>query len=1002
MREFDVLKGKLEGKRGRAFWRSLEELTGSPEFQQKLADEFPWRVWGLPEVDRRRFLQLMAASLALGGLTACTPISRRKAVPYVKQPPGVVEGGVAFYATAFVQGGFAQGLLAKSYQGRPVKLEGNPTHPSSLGATDAFAQAALLSLYDPDRSKEVQNAGQPSTWAAFFSAFRAELRRQQASRGRGLRILTESVTSPSLEAALRRLMARYPEARWVSYEPVSFEQLYAGTQQLFGRAAWPVYRLEKARVIVALDADFLHAWPGSVAYQRAFAEGRRLVGGRTEMNRLYVAESTVSVTGSAADHRLALRPSQIEALTRDLAVALGVMPGEALLPQQANWVQAVAADLRAQRGASLVLAGPQQPPVVHALAHAMNVALGNVGRTVDYLPPLESNPPQVQGLQTLAEEMRAGQVEALLILGGNPAYTAPADLGFAGLLEQVPFSAQLALHADETAVQVRWHLPEAHFLEAWGDARAHDGTVSLVQPLIEPLYGGKSALEVLSAAFGEVRSGYDLLREHWQGQWGAAGFEGRWRKAVHDGVVEGSAPAPLSLTPRAGWQAALPPYEAREGLEIAFLPDPMLHDGRHAPNAWLQEAPKPMTHLTWDNALLLSPKTAEELGILEEVQMAERQGNPERPVLALTLGERRLEAAAWVVPGHPDGTLTLYLGHGRERAGRLGSGVGVNAYALRTSQAPWFAAGVQVARTGRRYPLASTQNHFTLEGLELLRVEKLEEYKTHAKHQEHLAPTLYPEWPSTPHAWAMVIDTSLCTGCNACVLACQAENNIPVVGKEEVLVGREMHWIRIDRYYEGSAEAVRVHHQPVPCMHCEKAPCEPVCPVAATTHSGEGLNLQVYNRCVGTKYCSNNCPYKVRRFNFYPYAESFIGHGDPEAAHQSPLSLLMNPEVTVRSRGVMEKCTYCVQRIEAARIQASKEGRPLADGEVKTACQQACPAQAIVFGDLEAEGSRVAALRQEPRHFVLLEELNTRPRTTYLGRVLNPNPELPTEGEHGT
>ncbi len=952
-------------------------------------EEFFWRAWGWPEFDRRRFLQLMAASLALGGLVACTPVSRRKAVPYVKQPPGVVEGGVTYYATAFTLGGFAQGLLAKSYHGRPIKLEGNPEHPSSRGRSDALAQAAILGLYDPDRSQSVLRQGQPSTWEAFAQALKERLTQQQASGGRGLRILTERVTSPSLEALLRRLLRTYPQARWISYEPIAWENLYSGTRLALGQPLWPVYRLEAARVILALEADFLHTFPGSVAYQQAFAQGRRPGEG---MNRLYAVESGLSLTGAVADHRLGLKPSQLEALARDLAHYLGLLPGPALLPEQANWIKALAADLEAHRGASLVVAGPQTSPAVQAIAQALNLSLGNQGRTVTYLPPLEARPGG--SLAELVQEMQAGQVDTLLILSANPVYTAPADLEFAQALAQVPFSVHLGLYADETAAQTTWHLPEAHFLEAWGDARAHDGTLSLIQPLIEPLYGGKSAAEVLSLALGNPQSSYELLRSHYQALWGATGFEARWQKAVHDGLVAGSAPAPRQVALQPGWAQGLPAYQPQEGLELAFRPDPMLFDGRFANNAWLQEAPKPLTHLTWDNALICGPQTAEALGLLGPIRQAEARFAPERPMVALEVGGRRLELPLWVAPSHPEGCFTLYLGHGRTRAGQVGNKVGFDAYRLRTQAHPDYVAGVAVQPTGRRYPLASTQQHFNLEGLEIFHDEPLSAYQATAAKAKP-TPSLYPEWPSEPHAWAMVIDTSLCTGCNACVLACQAENNIPVVGKEEVLRGREMHWIRIERYHHED----RVHHQPVPCQHCEKAPCEPVCPVAATVHSGEGLNLMVYNRCVGTKYCSNNCPYKVRRFNFFPYAEAFIGQGDPRAAQQSPLTLLMNPEVSVRSRGVMEKCTYCVQRIEEARIQASKEGRPIQPSEVQTACQQACPSGAIVFGDLKAPDSAVAALRQDPRHFTLLSEINTRPRTTYLGRVRNPNPALKERGD---
>ncbi|AEB12910.1 TAT-variant-translocated molybdopterin oxidoreductase [Marinithermus hydrothermalis] len=997
MHEFDALRKRLQRKKGRAFWRSLEELAESEAFQDFLKHEFPRQFFPWEaSLDRRRFLKLAGASLALAGLTACTPQSARKVVPYVKQPPEILTGEARFYATVFTHGGFAEGLLAKSLEGRPIKLEGNPEHPTSLGATSAFAQASLLTLYDPERSQEVRHRGRPSTWEDFEAYLARVLAAQEAQGGRGLRILTETVTSPTLAATLRQVLERFPEARWYAYEPVNHDNLYAGARLAFGEEVWPVYRVREARVIVSLDADLLYAFPGSVRYAREFADGRRVRAGTHEMNRLYVVESGLTLTGAAADHRLALRPSQVQAFALELARALGVVEGGPFLLEHAGWAEKVALDLAEHRGQGLVIAGPHQPPLVHALAHAINAAMGNAGRTVVYLEPIEANPrPQQAGLEALAREMAEGQVEALFILGGNPAYTAPADLGFAEHLKRVPFSVHLGVYQDETAALCRWHLPEAHYLEAWGDARAHDGTVSIIQPLIEPLYGGRSALELAAALAGEAREGYDLVRAYWQAAFtegGGGNFEAFWRQALHDGVVPGTAGRPRPVALRSDWAPrAWPQPEVGEGLEVLFQPDPTVWDGRYAANAWLQELPKPITKLTWDNAVLISPKTAERVGVAEAVRRAWARDDTRMPLVRLTLSGRHLEAPVFVVPGLPDDTVTVHLGYGRTRAG-VGSNAGFNAYALRTSASPWFASGAELVPAKGTYTLATTQNHHSMEGRDLIRAEPLEAFVAGRVGEESPIPeaSLYPEFEYEGYAWAMTIDLTTCIGCNACVAACQAENNIPVVGKPEVLRGREMHWIRIDRYFEGALETPRVYHQPVPCMHCERAPCEPVCPVGATLHDSEGLNVMVYNRCIGTRYCSNNCPYKVRRFNFFDYANRFLA---PEG-EVTPLTLLMNPEVTVRSRGVMEKCTYCTQRINAARIAAKKEGRRIQDGEVVPACQAACPTQAIVFGDLNDPQSRVRALKEQPHHYTFLSELNTQPRTTYLARIQNPNPAL--------
>ena len=977
-----ALRARLAQGGGPEVWRSLDELAQTPEFEAALRQEFPSQAseWADP-VGRREFLKLMGASLALAGLAGCTSQPSDKIVPYVKAPEEVIPGKPLFFATTLTLGGYGVGVLVESHTGRPTKIEGNPGHPASLGASDAFTQAAILSLYDPDRSQVVTQAGQVSTWPTFIAALAAPLEAQTQRRGAGLRILTETVTSPTLAWQLRALLARFPEARWHQYEPVGRDAVRAGARLAFGEVVNTVYRLDKADVVLALDADVLASGPGSIRYARDFAGRRTPRGPDGSMNRLYVVETAPTPTGAAADHRLALRPSEIEGFALALARALGVEVGGGEAPgPQAAWIAAVAADLKAHAGTCVVVAGEQQPPLVHALAHAMNRALGNVGRTLVYTDPVEANPvDQLASLQELTAEMQAGRVELLLILGGNPAYTAPADVPFAEALQKVPLRVHLGPAEDETSARCQWHVPEAHALEAWGDARAFDGTVSLIQPLIAPLFGGRSAHELLSVLVdGSARPGYDILREYWKTQLGAAPFEVQWRTALHDGVVAGTALPPRLPAMRLTVPAPKPGGGPQGTLEAAFRPDPTLWDGRFANNGWLQELPKPLSKLTWDNAALLSPATAQRLGLASE------------DVAELELGGRTLRVPVWIVPGHADEAVTLHLGSGRTRAGRVGTGVGFNAGLLRRGAAPWGGPGCAVRRTGERRSLATTQHASLMEGRHLVRSASLAEFRTHPEFARALghdpAPDMsfYPEFPSEPNAWAMVVDLGACTGCGACVVACQAENNIPVVGKAEVQRGRAMHWLRIDRYYEGALDAPEIHHQPVACMHCEKAPCEPVCPVGATVHSGEGLNDMVYNRCVGTRYCSNNCPYKVRRFNFLQYAD----------VETPSLQLLHNPNVTVRSRGVMEKCTYCVQRINAARIAAKREDRDIRDGEVVTACQAACPTQAITFGNLKDAKSRVAALKADPRSYGLLSDLNTRPRTSYLARVRNVNPAL--------
>jgi molybdopterin-containing oxidoreductase family iron-sulfur binding subunit len=947
---------------------------------------------------RRRFLQLMGASLGLAGvgLGGCLRQPDEKIVPYVRQPEDFVPGKPLFFATCTTLCGYATGVLVESHLGRPTKVEGNPDHPASLGATDIFAQASVLSLYDPDRSQTVVHAGQISTWAEFLTALVAELPSLRERKGRGLAILTETVTSPTMADQLQSLIAELPEAKWHQYEPVSRDNVRAGSKLAFDEYVDSIYHFDKADVVLSLDAELFAGLPGGVRYAREFVDRRRAVSAvamkEARRNRLWAVESTPGLTGAMADHRLALPAAEVENFARIVAAKLNVDDGGGVAPAVNGvddaWMQALLADLAANRGSSLVVAGEGQPAIVHALAHSMNLALGNAGKTIEYVAPAEAEPvDQLASLTELVDDMRQGRLQILLVLGGNPVYNAPGELDFAEHFDRVSLRIHLSEHFDETSFVSHWHVPAANDFESWGDARAFDGTVTLRQPLIAPLYGGKTAYEVLAAVGGRPeRTTFEIVQGFWKARWGDDLFESRWSKAVHDGVVEStrSVVRDVRWSFRGDTRPTMRELRARDGVEVTFTPDPTVWDGRFANNGWLQELPKPLTKITWDNAALMSPRTAVRLGLT--------QGE----LIELSLDGRTIRVPGWIVPGQPDDSISLALGHGRTRAGRVGNKVGVDVYPLRPAKPEWFASGVTARGTGEPYVLAVTQEHHSTQGRGLVEIGTFAEFQKNPafldgkSHHADQLPSLYPKYEASENAWGMVIDQTACTGCNACVVACQAENNVPIVGKEQVAKGREMHWLRIDRYYKGELDSPETYFQPVACMHCENAPCELVCPVAATVHSHEGLNQMVYNRCVGTRYCSNNCPYKVRRFNFLAY-EAELGL----AGEQAPaLKLLRNPDVTVRSRGVMEKCTYCVQRINEAKIEAGKQNRPVRDGEVVTACQAVCPTRAIVFGNINDPDSQVARLKKSPLDYSLLAELNTIPRTSYWARLRNPHPDL--------
>ncbi len=1001
------LQEHLAGDDAPEYWRSLEELAGSAEFRESMHREFPKGAseW-LDDVSRRGFMKLMGASVALAGLTACTKQPTEYIVPYVRQPEELIPGRPLYFASAMTLGGYANPVLVEAHEYRPTHIEGNPDHPASLGGVNIFAQASLLDMYDPDRAQYITYLGQQRSWSAFTTEIRGLMNAQKALKGAGLRILTQTISSPTLAAQIKALLEQMPEAKWHAWEPGNRDNVYAGAQMAFGQPVETQYHFDKADVILSLDGDFLSAdFPGFTRYARDFAK-RRNPDGEAKMNRLYVMESGATPTGMKADHRLPVLASQVEGYARALAAALGVGVSGGSFGENgkngengenAKWASALVADLKAAHGAAVVVTGDHQPAAVHALVHAINGALGAVGSTITYTDPVPASPlNQTGSIYELSRDIKDGKVDALFILGGNPVFDAPSNMDFAGMFkgDRVPLRVYLGSHSNETAVLCQWHVNESHFLEAWSDARAYDGTVSVVQPLIEPLYESRSPHEMLAVLMGQAGfTGPEIVKFHWlkekTGKVAAPGdavpadFEATWRKSLHDGMMAGSAPAPKVLAVKTAIAASAEQVAVgADTVEVNLRRDPCVYDGRFSNNGWLQELPSPMTKLTWDNAVVMGPALAKQLGI------------ETNDVVSIEADGRYATGAVWVQAGHSDKSVTLNFGYGRERAGRTGTGAGFNVFPLRTHDAQWTIRGAKLVKKGDTFKLATTQGQQSIETpvgtRPLAREGTLAEYKQNPKFAGEMAEapsrdnTLYANVEYKDRSWGMAIDLGACIGCNGCVVACQSENNIAVVGKDQVLRGRYMHWIRVDTYYQGDRNNPKAMYQPVPCMQCENAPCEQVCPVGATAHSTEGLNDMVYNRCVGTRYCSNNCPYKVRRFNFLRFQD----------LDTPQFKLMRNPNVTVRTRGVMEKCTYCVQRINQARMESEKADTPIVDGTLKTACQQGCPADAIVFGDINDKNSRVAKLKANERNYGMLADLNTRPRTTYLAAVRNPNPEL--------
>ncbi|MBP6004272.1 MAG: TAT-variant-translocated molybdopterin oxidoreductase [Pyrinomonadaceae bacterium] len=1068
---FASLRDSILAQNGKEYWRSIEEHADTPEFKEFISQEYPHEIeeWD-NSLSRRNFVKVMGASLALAGLSGCVIQPPEKIVANVREVEGNLPGKPKFFATAMSLGGVSTGLLAKAYEHRPVKVEGNPDHPGSRGGTDVLTQASVLGMYDPDRSQEITFRGSPKNWEAFIAEMRIAIEDNRKDGGAGIRFLTETVTSPTLIDQFAKLKAELPGAKWVQYEPINTDNAMAGAKLAFGSPVQSIYKYDKAERILSLDADIFSGF--NVAYIKDFAKGRAFNEEKKEINRLYSIETTVSLTGAKADHRLAVKPSQMAEIAKAVAKAVGVAGATSTYTDNANWIAAMAKDLMEHKGKSLVVAGDNQSPVVHALAHAMNAALGNAGQTVVYTDPMSpgTERTQVEQFRELIGDIDAGRVKMIVILGGNPVYNAPSDLKLTPVrMNKIATRVHLGLYQDETAEYCHWHVAEKHYFEGWSDGRAYDGTASIIQPIIAPLYDGKNAHEVVQLFFKENfdKKDYDIVKAYWQAQNITAAaavkpaepakteakaepktdaksatpvdevakkeapkavspapaaapvaatspksFDDNWSKAIHDGFIPNTAAAAKSVTVTTAFLSQPEAKPTGSGtVEITILPDPCVYDGRFVNNGWLQELPNPLNKITWDNVALVSPKTAAKLGINTGNDAREFVGGAQGTSFINTKGGNQFSdlftvkyqgadiskpVPMWITPGQPDDVITLFMGYGRTRAGKVGTGIGYSAFDVRRSDAMNYGFGEIVARAGETTTIASTQIHFNMEGRDLLRMWDLDAFEADPEmghqHNEY-DKSMYPYEQHTQvydqnTKWAMSIDLNSCVGCNACVVACQAENNIPVVGKEQVNRSREMHWLRIDAYFGGGDinDPDGPYFQPVLCMQCEQAPCEVVCPVHATVHSAEGLNDMVYNRCVGTRYCSNNCPYKVRRFNFLLYQD----WNTPQ------YKLMRNPEVSIRSRGVMEKCTYCTQRIAAARIESQKDGaRKIRDGEVITACQSACPTDAIIFGDMGDPESMVSKAKKDHRNYTLLNELNTQPRTTYMAGLKNQNKEMP-------
>ncbi len=1009
------------------YWKSLNELANNEEYKSYLEREFPAGASELKDgMTRKNFLRIMSASIALAGFAACRrPVE--KILPYRTRPEGMDPSNPWYYATAMPYRGALTGLVVKTDDGRPTKVEGNKEHPGSMGATNAQMQAAILGLYDPDRSRSPKFNGQTKSWDDFLS-----FANQFFTSDKKVAFLSEANSSLTQDRLKKDALKKFKNASWVTYEPYGEQNVNAGNAITFGKKLRTYNHFDKAGLIVSLDADFLQDGAENTANIWNFAKGRKLKNSSDSLNRLFVVENNYTLTGSNADNRLRLLASQVEPFTYALAAnlaekidGLDAFKGYKNDFSQHSWIAVLTEELLNNKGQGIIVAGNHQNPNIHAAVAAMNLALENAGKTISYydVPTFDKGDDNQNFIQ-LTKDLQSGKYDALVMLGTNPVYTAPADLDFESALNATKMTVHVADYFDETSKKVKWHINRSHFLEQWGDGTSFSGVQSVIQPMILPLFGGKSEVEVLNAIVsGKDTKGHELVQETWKPVLGNTNFKNKWEKVLNDGVYQntGFKAENISLASDAAQKIkanlATVKNPSNNQIELVIKPDPKIVDGRFANNGWLQEMPDPITKITWGNVALMSLKTAATLGV--------KNGD----MIIIKANGSKIQIPSWVLPGHADNSITAYTGYGRHGIGRIADddfGIYIDknygvpsfmhekvfttdVFPLVTTANPLFHNNVTISKTGQTYTVANTQDHGSMEGRPIVREANIKEYRKDPKfapdmvevagveeeHKKYPDPIFTPaSSPGYEPQWAMTIDLTSCVGCGTCTVACQAENNIPIVGKVEVSKGREMHWIRTDRYFVGDADNPKIAHQPVPCMQCELAPCEQVCPVAATTHSDDGLNQMVYNRCIGTRYCLNNCPYKVRRFNFFNFSKEFLTTGnDPEI-----VQMAMNPQVTVRFRGVMEKCTYCVQRLQRAKIKRQLETqnqsmKPL-DGTVKTACQQACPADAIRFGDITDPNSVVSKTKENDRNYTLLSVLDTRPRTTYLAKVRNPNEKL--------
>ncbi len=1009
-------------------WKSLDELSNSEGFQNFVHQEFPKQASEISGsgVSRRQFLGLMSSSIALAGITNCNLIRRPKEhiLPYNNQPENIVPGRPTYYTTAVAIGQEVTGLLVETHEGRPTKIEGNSKHPSNLGSTNSFHQAEILNLYNPNRLQFITAYDKKVSESFFRKELLALIDKHKFRKGAGLVFLAEYFTSPSLYDLKRKIRKKLPKAEWYTYEPVNQDLSENALSKIIGQSSFARYDFKKASRIVSFDCDFLGQEVDSILYSKDFVF-RRDVDAHIKMNRLYMLESQYSLTGVRADHRFALNPREVQnslwimadcfynsiglelpygvqkVFINTIRQAVGLIPRE--VKEKTKWLPALCRDLIQYKGESLICVGQDQPESLHALAHLLNESLNSVGKTVFYLPHqtkvYNQSSNKVSSLSTLSRRMAQNKIETLFILGGNPSFLAPGDVNFSSVIKKIKNTFYLGFFENETSRDCNWVIPQSHFLESWGDVQTRDGIVSIVQPCIMPLYNSMSPLLLLDTILGGKHDELGIVKDYWQKKYNnSLRFDSLWKLALKRGVLKNNKKTSIRFITNA---SALKKFcllyiedlrdiqNKKSMVQLAFKPHATQYDGRYAENTWLQELPDPLTRLTWDNAAIINVKTAKKYNLMGDFldgNSGIALGKNNVKMIRLAANKRVIDLPVFILPGISDDTIILNVGYGRSVVSEVSQGTGFDVSPLRSTKHFYNVCDASISTLSKSYPLACVQEHWSMEGRDLARLKDQKEKEDHHAGRHGVAPSLFKEQDySQGHQWGMTIDLNKCTGCGTCVTSCQAENNIPVVGKKDVILNREMHWIRMDRYFVGDEDNPFVVHQAVACQHCEMAPCETVCPVSATTHSTEGLNEMTYNRCIGTRYCSNNCPYKVRRFNFFNYTNEF----------EETEKMVHNPDVSLRFRGVMEKCTYCVQRINEKRIEHKNQGEEvIPDSSITTACEQSCPADAIIFGNINDPKSRVAQSKRSKRNYDLLAELNTRPRTSYLGRVLNQNPEI--------